>query len=264
MIEEGIVTPADPNLADPGTPAQAAPAVDETPGDANPTASTEGQAATPEAPSPRVEDSTVEKRFRDTQAALMQAKQELANLKRQLTPDVVAAIQTTQQPNMSGRELLRKKLESNPEIMDDPVTNIQYHQNMNAAQIQAMLDERDAKHAFAKEAEDIPALKNVNLCDPKMEAAYRNARAVLVNSGEPETNPYMLAFTFAYPKEAKRLMKGGVTVDEASRKAQERIEKPGPAREPQAANKTVVVDKNDPNWFIAYVQKHHPGVAGQQ
>jgi hypothetical protein len=264
-VTEETRTPGNPALVDNEIPADgAAPVVDETPGDPNPTASTEGQADAPESPSPGVQDSTVEKRFRDTQAALMQAKQELANLKRQLTPDVVAAIQTTQQPNVSGRELLRKKLESNPEIMDDPITNLQYHQNMNAAQIQAMLDERDAKHAFAKEADDIPALKNVNLRDPKMEIAYRNARAVLINSGEPDTNPYMLAFTFAYPQEAKRLMKGGVSVDDASRRAAQRIEKPGPAREPQAGNKPVVVDKNDPNWFIAYVQKNHPGVASQQ
>jgi hypothetical protein len=123
-----------------------------------------------------------------------------------------------------------------------------------------MLDERDAKQAFAEEAEGLLP-EGVNL--KEMDTVYRNARALLLNDGKADENPYLLAFTYMYPDEAKKLMKGkSVSVDEASRLAAQRLEKPGPAREPQGS-KPVKVELQDPNWFQAYVRRYHPGVAGK-
>ena len=242
-------TPADAALVDGGTPAETAP-----------TGSEEGQAGTPDAPSPRVEDSTVDaKRFNDTRAALLQAKQELANLKRMLTPDIVAAIQTGQQQNLSGRDLLKKQLEAHPEIVDDPITQIQYHQNMTAAQIQAMLNEHQAKLDFATEAKDM--LPGVNLRDPAIDECYAKVRAEYRARGI-DKNPFLAAYAVAYPEEAYGVRKGKekAAVDEASRKAAQRMEKPGPTKGPQPQEKSVVVERDDPNWFLAYVKKNHPNI----
>lgn len=224
-------TPAPADTIDSGTPENANPAEPQE----------EGQPETAETPTPGVQD-TSDNRYKSLQSQFTKVTQENARLKQLLTPDVVAAIQTGQQQNADGRDILRKKLEANPQIIDDPVTNIMYHQNMTQAQVEAILNERDAKIAFAEKAKKLPAFKDVDLSDPEIDTAYKHARAVLMNSGKATENPFILAMAFARPQKIEEIMSGREQkMKEAEqRQVATRLDKPGVPKAPTVQKDEVV------------------------
>ena len=199
----------------------------------------EGKAGQPDVSAPSVSDKPSKDPYKELQAKMTRLAQENARLRNVLTPEVVAAMEKGQ--NVTGRDLLKKRLEENPEIFDDPVSQAEYYGRMNQNQTAAMLTEWDTKREYGEEAKGL--IPDLDLKDPALNDAYWKVRREYQSKGFDE-NPMIAAYQLLNPRwafTAKR-EKEKEKVNEVQKRAAARPEKPGTVKEPPKPTEVVPFD----------------------